>query len=841
MNKKLISIVAGISLAVTSSAGILPWKAHVSKVAAATTQTVSTQKYKWDNVKIEAGGYVPAVIFNKTEKGLVYARTDMGGAYRFDVKNNKWVSITDGFADWTLQGCESIATDPIDTNRVYIAAGLYTNDWQNENGYILSSKDKGNTWQKYELPFKVGGNMPGRNMGERLQIDPNDDKILYLGARSGNGLWRSEDYGQTWSKVDSFTDTGDFVQDSSSEYTADKVGVVWETFDPTTGTKGSPTQTIYVGTADKTGNNIYVSHDAGKTWNPIKGEPTGYLPQHGILNSEGMLYVSYNNNCGPYVGTDGEVWKYNTKTGEWTNITPPPVGDSKVGGYGGIAVDAQHPDTVIVATLNRWWPDEEIYRSTDAGKTWKPIWDWAGYPNRNLNYNLDYSKQPWLDWGKTGVTPPDPLVKLGWMMGDLEIDPFNSDRMFYGTGATLYGTDDLTNWDKGKKIDISVKADGIEECAVNDVVCPSKGAQLLSGVGDNCGFYHEDITKVPSRMMTTPTFNGASSIDYAENVPNFVVRVGDVDTSKNSQDKDCGVSYDGGKDWNSVGSNIQGVYKPGTVAVSPDAKTIVWSPAEGASPAYSTDTGASWTTCKGLPQAVKVRSDRVNPKKFYAFGGGKFYVSTDGGATFTASAASLPKTNNNIFKTVIGHEGDIWISGEKNGLLHSTDSGATFTKVSGVDDSETVGFGKSKTDGGYPAIYMNATISGTTGVFRSDDEGATWTRINDDDHQYGSPNYCITGDPNKYGRVYFGTNGRGVIYGDIDESKPPVVYGDINGDNVVNVNDLILLKKYLKDSSTKINLEAADLNGDGSVNVLDVILMKEYLSGKITKFPAASK
>ena len=35
------------------------------------------------------------------------------------------------------------------------------------------------------------------------------------------------------------------------------------------------------------------------------------------------------------------------------------------------------------------------------------------------------------------------------MIGDLEINPFNSDEMLYGTGATIYGCDNLTDWDKG--------------------------------------------------------------------------------------------------------------------------------------------------------------------------------------------------------------------------------------------------------------------------------------------------------------------------------------------------------------------------------------------------------
>jgi lysophospholipase L1-like esterase len=46
------------------------------------------QKYVWDNLPIGGSGFVSGLVFSKTEPGLLYARTDVGGAYRWDVKKN---------------------------------------------------------------------------------------------------------------------------------------------------------------------------------------------------------------------------------------------------------------------------------------------------------------------------------------------------------------------------------------------------------------------------------------------------------------------------------------------------------------------------------------------------------------------------------------------------------------------------------------------------------------------------------------------------------------------------------------------------------------------------------
>ena len=42
----------------------------------------ASDPYSWKNVRIDGGGFVPGIIFNQTEQNLIYARTDIGGAYR---------------------------------------------------------------------------------------------------------------------------------------------------------------------------------------------------------------------------------------------------------------------------------------------------------------------------------------------------------------------------------------------------------------------------------------------------------------------------------------------------------------------------------------------------------------------------------------------------------------------------------------------------------------------------------------------------------------------------------------------------------------------------------------
>ena len=64
-----------------------------------------------------------------------------------------------------------------------------------------------------------------------------------------------------------------------------------------------------------------------------------------------------------------------------------------------------------------------------------------------------------------------------------------------------------------------------------------------------------------------------------------------------------------------------------------------------------------------------------------------------------------------------------------------------------------------------PGCKVNGKIGGVDGFFRSTDKGVSWVRINDDQHQFGGGG-AITGDPRVFGRVYLGTGGRGILYGE---------------------------------------------------------------------------
>jgi hypothetical protein len=710
-----------------------------------------SQPYTWHNVAMGGGGFVDGLVFHPTAPDLFYARTDVGGAYRWDASTQSWIPLLDwlGPDQANFTGIESIGLDPSDPDRLYLAAGTY----RFGDAAILRSDDRGKTFQISKVPFRMGGNDDGRANGERLAVDPNFGSILFFGSRAA-GLWQSTDSGATWKTVDSFTNPG--VNRAGELGRFDRgtsYGIVSVVFDPASGSHGSPTPVIYAAVSTP-GTNIYRSGDAGITWQPVAGQPARLRPNHLVLSTDGILYVSYSSVPGPNNATDGAIWKYSPANSAWTNITPvAPGADGGPGwGYGAVCVDARHPATIMASSIDQWRDHDEVYRSTNGGASWRGIL---------RDGHMDNSPGPY----SSRITPH-------WL-GALAVNPNNSNQVWFGTGYGVWCSLNATAADADEPVNWLFADRGLEETVPLALLSPTEGAHLLSGVADVDGFRHDDVTVSPPQgNFAGPRFSNTRALAYAGRKPNLIVRTG----AGARASVHIAMSEDGGTTWQPLARNAPGGggNQGDTVALSADGSVIVWTPNNRA-PSFTTDRGATWTNCAGLAPGDFVIADTVNPSRFYALQPrtGHVFTSTNAAASFELAAGSVPAVqrfgarSGGVFAATTGIEGDIWTGSRETGLFHSTDGGHSFTKLDTIAVADALGFGMAAPGQTYPALYLLGTIDQFRARFRSDDAGRTWVRIDDDQHQYASADVpLIIGDPRIYGRVYFTTGGRGVIYGD---------------------------------------------------------------------------
>ncbi len=701
---------------------------------------VSAQTYTWDNVAIGGGGFITGIIPSKTEANLLYARTDVGGAYRWNSTSSKWIPLLDWCStnETSYQGVEALALDAQASNKVYMLVG--TDYFNGGKTAILRSADYGNTFSITDVTaqFKTHGNGMGRQNGERLAVDPNNGNILFCGSRA-NGLWKSTNAGVSFTNVGALGVTT----------TTNGNGINFVVFDPT-GTVGSATQTFFVGVSRITGDgpNLYKTTNGGTSFTAITGGPA-LMPQRAVLSSDKNLYIAYADKEGPWNIGSGQLWKYNTLSTVWTNITP--AGYTL--GFGGISVDPTNPNRLIASSINAYWAQyvnagntvwgDRIFLSTNGGTSWTDLVGGAGI-------TMDANSCTWI-YGHS----------IHWA-GSIEFNPFNTNQAWVISGNGLFSCDNVTTPTTTWKFN----SIGIEETVPLDIVSMT-GGPLVSVIGDYDGFKHTSITNFSP--IHTPRMGTTTGLAFAANNTNKLVRVGG-DATNGGQ---MYYTTNQGTTWTLCGS-MNG-YK-GKVAITADGTTFIHCP-EGSSTLYrSINNGTNWTTCNGvsIADAVPV-ADMVNTNKLYAYSNttGAMMISTDAGANFTATT-SPGSWGSKIIRTVPGQEGHIWIAMYNGGLKRSVNSGTSYTTLAGVTYCAAVGLGKAAPATSYHTIYIWGTVGGVTGVFRSIDQGASWLRINDDAHQYGGPGngQFVIGDMNVYGRVFMSTVGRGIAYADIVVPAP---------------------------------------------------------------------
>jgi photosystem II stability/assembly factor-like uncharacterized protein len=685
--------------------------------------------YVWDSVAIGGGGFVTAVIPSRAKPGVAYARTDVGGAYRWDPVQRRWFALL----DWVAQdqtgflGIDALAIDPHDADTIYLLAGIkYLNGGRTA---ILRSHDAGKSFDIVDVSarFKTHGNGFGRQSGERLAVDPADARRLYLGSRR-DGLFVSADAGSSWTRVAGLPVTA----------TPNDVGINLVVPDPAS-IAGGRARRVFAGVSrfGTVGPNLYRSDDGGASFAPVAGAPGGLMPQRAVLDGAGNLVLTYADGAGPHPDKEGkepmrrgQVWKYAIASGEWREITPAGITHP----FAGVSVDPADPRRLVVSTINTFIAQgdakgDRIYLSKDGGGHWTDIVE--------RGFAKDAAGVPWLKGHG-----------IHWT-GSVEFDTGDTRALWVTSGNGVFRT---ANADATPATWTFTVA-GMEE-TVPLGLASVPGGPLVSAIGDIDGYLHDDPAR-PGRIHQ-PQMGTTTGLDVAGARPQTMARLGDS----------MYLTDDGGKQWRRTAA-LQG--RRGQLALSADGAVILHIPERSATVWRSADGGAAWTAVRGLARAgLRPAGDPVDASAFYAYEAetGTLLASADGGASF-APRARLAAGGAPLIRLAPGRKGDLWVALKEGGLARSVDGGKTFATLAGVSWCGAVGFGKAAPGQDYPAVYIWGTAGAARGLYRSSDGGAHWLRINDDAHQYGGPGdgQFVVGDMNRYGVVYMSTAGRGIVYG----------------------------------------------------------------------------
>lgn len=725
--------------------------------------------YTFGRVKIGGGGFVSGII---AEGSTMIARTDVGGAYIRNHANCSWDPITDFISedDKGLYSIEAAAIDPSNTKNIYLLGGCQY--FSGTKTAMMISKDGGKNFSIVPVTdlVRVHGNGQGRNCGERIAVDPNNSDIVYAGGRAGVPLIVSTDGGKTWNAVSSFPSTAysnstkwPAWESTSVNTTPDENGTTSVVIDKSS-VKNGKSQRIFVGISRTGSDNLYVSEDAGATWSAVKGTDNGFIPCRMKMNSKGELIIACADKC--VGGAKGKMYKYDIAGDKMTDITP-----SNAPALGGFDIAPSDPNKMVVSTNNTWIPQkwdggqsangDIIWTTIDGGKTWNSLQNKMTLYNNGVTWIKGYA----LHW-----------------CGSVCIDPTDENKASFTSGNGIFTCDQI--WCPDPKFYFDVN--GVEETVPLDITS-IPGRNTLSVIGDYTGFMHNDIHEFPAIHDPAPGTTGG--ICYYPQNPDVMMRVANegffITTSGETGWKKVSktsASYNNpycsecapmaSNEGKCAITKVDGKYRFFVIPI-PDSN----GEGNGSGIFYSDDEGATWTAIAGTKKAIRIVTDPMNDKYLYASGMGVLMVSKDYGKTYSDVALQNTFGWQSAYTrlcVVPGHEGLIYAPCAGNGVQVSTDHGATFKKLSGIESCEAVGCGKGKKDGEY-ALYIYGSAGYGNGFYRSLDEGKTWQLLSDSKHQFGGPGngQFLEGDQNVFGRFYMSSIGLGIIYGEESATAVP--------------------------------------------------------------------
>ncbi len=229
-------------------------------------------------------------------------------------------------------------------------------------GGVWKTTDAGNTWKNISDGF-FGGSIGA------VAVSEWDNNVIYAGGgevtvrgnvSSGNGMWKSVDAGKTW-KFTGLKNSRHIPRIRIHPKNPDMV-------------YAAVLGDLYKSSEER---GVYKSTDGGKNWRKVlfANADAGAVDLIMDPNNPRILYAStWNVRRTPYSlssGGDGSaIWK-STDAGEtWKNISKNKGLPKGIWGISGITVSPLNSDVVWAIIENK---DGGVYRSDDAGKTWKLV------------------------------------------------------------------------------------------------------------------------------------------------------------------------------------------------------------------------------------------------------------------------------------------------------------------------------------------------------------------------------------------------------------------------------------------------------------------------------------
>lgn len=657
-------------------------------------QTPGNQPVSGRITSIAADPFDPNVIFVGTAGGGVWRTTNSGAT---------WQTTTDNVPSLTpTLFIGSVAVARSNTNVIYAGTGEASNSPLSFYGRgVLKSTDRGLTWQL------LGTSVFDRKAISSVQVDPTNPNNVYVavaggganGTAGGNGVFRSTDGGLTWSNV-----TAAAIAGSVNQPFSDLV------IDPT-----NP-QILYAAIGAINGsalNGVYKTTNGGASWSLVgatlpSGAGVGRIKVAIAANNTQRLFVSFSNpTAGASFGSLAGMYRTDNAGGNWTNLTPTTPNYMQGGGWYASTL-AVNPNNQNVVYAGGFGSTGAFIQSTDGGLGWNAIavgvdgigphadhhgigFDANGRLLDGSDGGLMRLENPvpgstqWVQLNGSAVNPAGWLNTIQFM--GIGLHPTNADIAFGGArGNGLSQFQDSLGWTLRQNGEFSDVAFSQQ----NPLRLYAGGP--IASLGNTAFFRRSDN----GGGTWTNVVTGITATDPSNPFQPFVVDPNDGNRLVFGTNR-VYLTTNGGTNWapiSTVGANGWVTNAPiDALAIARSAPQTIYASAGGRI-YVTTNNGGSWTERLPLPSTAgaiftDIEVDPTNSQTVFVTTGrfregqitGSIFRSTNGGASWTDITANLPNTPTwtiAIDPRTAAATDDVYYVGTDVGVYASFDQGTSW-------------------------------------------------------------------------------------------------------------------------------------------------------------------